>query len=175
MAKTKARVTSTHHVAVRFDCPISVIWDDILLGLGSGRQFEEQGYRMAPLGDDPRAYLGGYRMWREETDDPDERLVYISECDDIARRLSLCAYYLGAKARGTVVHATYSAARNNIGHWYQIDCHGTYDLEIDEHSSAADVAAIMIKSKEEMDRYLTASLEVRKQYLEAEHTKKQAY
>src|SRR5690606_18646831 len=104
------RVTSTHHVAVGFDCPIEVVWDEIVAGLGTGRRFEEQGYRVAPLVDDPRAYLGGYRIWREGTRDPDERLIFVSERDDVTRRLSLCAYYLGTAAHSTVVNATYSAA-----------------------------------------------------------------
>lgn len=174
MSKTKIRVTSTHRVAVRFECSIDTIWDDIVLGLGRGRRFEEQGYRVAPLDNDPRAYLGGYRMWREAADDPDERLTFISERDDAARRLSLCAYYLGAHTGGTVVNATYSAARNDEGNWYRIDCHAAQDLEIDEGATAADVAMIMARSKEEMDRYLRSALEAQKPDLEARGSPEQA-
>lgn len=168
MSKTNVRVTSTHHVSVAFDCPIEAIWDEIVAGLGTGRRFEEQGYRVAPLVDDPRAYLGGYRIWREGGGDPDERLIFVSERDNVTRRLSLCAYYLGAAARSTVVNATYSAAATDEGVLYKIDCHGTYDLEADEGASAAEVAVMMAKSTEEMDHHLRSSLEAQKPVLEAE-------
>jgi hypothetical protein len=166
MSKIKLRVASAHHAAVRFECSIDVIWDDIVVGLGSGRRFQAQGYRVAPVADDPRAYLGGYRMWRDGDDDPDERLTFISERDDAARRLSLHAHYLGPNARGTIVNATYSATRDEQGHWYRIDCHATQDIEVDEGVSPADVATIMAKSKEEMDHYLRAALEAQKPDLE---------
>lgn len=163
----KVRVTSTHHVAVRFDCPIEVIWDEIVRGMGGGRRFEAQGYRIAPLIDDPRAYLGGYRMWREGADDPDERLMFISEHDNVARRLSLIAYYMGATARSTVVNATYSAEATAEGNWYRIDCHGTYDLQTSDGVSAAGVAELMAKSQREMDHYLRSSLEAQRPVLES--------
>jgi len=167
MTKTTVRVTSTHHVAVAFDCPAAAIWDDIVIGIGQGRRFEAQGYRVAPLDDDPAAYLGGYRMWREGHDDPDERRTYITERDDAARRLSLCAYYLGDQARGTVVNATYSAVGDGKVSTYHIDCHGTQDLEIDRGTSAAEVAELMARSKRDMDHHLKSALEAQKPSLEA--------
>lgn len=164
---TKVRVTSTHHVAVSFDCPIEVIWAEIVRGMGDGCRFEAQGYLVAPLTDDPRAYLGGYRIWREGADDPDERLVFVSERDNVSRRLSLIAYYMGATARSTVVNATYSAEATAAGNWYRIDCHGTYDLQTSEGVSAAEVAELMAKSQREMDHYLRSSLESQRSVLEA--------
>ena len=144
-----------------------MVWRDIVEGIGHGRQFEMQGYRVEPLADDPRAYIGGYRMWREHADDPDERQMFISERDERARQLSLCAYYFGAQARGTVVNATYSAVPEGASCWYRIDCHGTYDLEIAEGASPETVAAMIAASNVEMDRHLATSLEARKAELEA--------
>lgn len=167
MGTSTIRVTSTHHVAVRFECAAETVWRDIVEGLGKGRRFEAQCYRVAPLDDDPRAYLGGYRMARERGDDPDERQVFVTERDDSARQLSLCAYYLGAQARGTVVNATYSAVPDGAGCWYRIDCHATYDLEIDEGASPKTVATMMAASKIEMDRHLTTSLEAQQAELGA--------
>lgn len=167
MTKTTVRVTSTHHVAVDFDCPVAAIWDDIVIGIGQGGRFEAQGYRLTPLDDDPAAYMGGYRMWREGHDDPDERRTYITERDDAARRLSLCAYYLGEAARGTVVNATYSAVGDGRAGTYHIDCHGTQDLEIGRGTSASDVAALMADAKRDMDHHLRSALEAQKPSLEA--------
>lgn len=167
MPKIKIPMTSTHHISTRFDCPIGKIWDDIVVGLGRGKRFERQGYRIEPIIDDPRAYRGGYRIWRDSPDDCDERLSFITEQDEMAKRLSLCAYYVGGNARGTVVHATYAAIQKDDGNWYQIDCHGTRDLDIEVGTTPAEVAIMMSRSNQEMDRYLRAALESQKAELES--------
>jgi hypothetical protein len=165
MPITTIRFTSTHHVRVRFDCSIDTIWGDIDLGLGRGRRFEHRGYRVRQIVDDPRAYITGYQMWREDSDDL-ERLVFITERDLAAKRLSLCAYYLGAKARDTVVQATYSAVQDEQGSWYQVDCHGTRYLEVDAGISRDEIVKAITNSNEDMDRYLRSALEAQKSDLE---------
>jgi hypothetical protein len=163
------RIASTHHVRVRFDCAIDVIWDNIVSGFGQGQRFERQGFRVEQVLDDPRAVLGGYRMWREDGDDPDERLTFVTERDHEARRFSLCTWYLGADARDAVVHATYAAVENVQGNWYQIDCHATQDLPLKSDASNDEAIAAIEKSKSETDRYLRKALEDQKLELECRH------
>ncbi len=163
---TQARITTTHHVGVTFACPIETVWQEIL-DLADGRKFERQGFSVEPITGDPRAYLGGYRMVRQQAGGTDERLCFVTERDEAARRLSVCAYYVGTIAHGIVVQATYSALATGPGSVYQIDCHGTQDVEIPDGKTLAEVNEMIEASTQATNQYLRTTLESERTRLEA--------
>jgi hypothetical protein len=163
---TRSCITTTHHVGVAFRCDAETVWREIG-ALADGSKFARQGFEVEPITDDPRAYLGGYRMVQRHADRIDERLCFVTERDETARRLSVCAYYVGSIAQGVVVQATYSALAGEQGSVYQIDCHGTQDVEIPSGSTTAGIAAMMAASTQAMNEALRAMLEADRDRLEA--------
>ena len=133
-----ARITVVNHNAVDINRPAKVVWQDILETYVDGRKFSSQGHVIEPLKDDPAAYLGGYRMTLKDKDGNlvDDRICRITERDEAAMRLSLCAEYFVPPEMKLIVNASYQATPTASGSRYTLDAYSMMDVALPR--SAAD-------------------------------------
>jgi hypothetical protein len=154
MTETPVSITFVNHLSVDIAVPADVVWREIVDSFVEARRWRETGYAIEPI-DDRAAVLGGYRM-RLERDDAatDERVVRVTERDDVERRLSLFVDFSSAPD-GLVVHATYGARAMGAGARYTIDCYTQMGIRPAGTGSAADIAAAIDEMKNHSGKYLT--------------------
>lgn len=130
--QARTRITVVNHNAVDIDRPAEVVWQDIVETYVEARKFSSQGHLIESLEDDPAAYLGGYRMTLRDKDGNvvDERVCRITERDEGAMRLSLCAEYLLPPEMKLVVNASYQATRTPGGSRYTLDAYSMMDVAL---------------------------------------------
>lgn len=142
MPHPAATVTLVNHVAVDIARPPAEVWDAIVEAYVYAAKFSAQGYEIEPLDGDPAALLGGYRMrFTQDGAVIDDRICRISERDDAARRLSICADYAPGRPDGMMVYVTYAAHVAEGGARYTIDCHTRIKVEAPAGTTLADAAA----------------------------------
>jgi hypothetical protein len=142
---TKLRVTVVNHARTEIACPPSRVWAMLLEDYGQGQGFARAGYRIDPQ-DGPSFLLGGYSMYFEKDGVVDDRICRVTERDVAAMRLSLHAEYLSDHALGMIAYATYQAVPTADGCAYQLDCHSTFDHEVQDGASreqASNSVAVM--------------------------------
>lgn len=117
--------TLVNHAAADIACPADAVWQALLAEYVHAGKFREHGYAVEEL-EGPEFYLGGYRLCLEKNNALlDERICRVTELDDVALRLSLCAEYLTVPG-GLVVYATYQATPVAGGARCTIDCHSHF-------------------------------------------------
>jgi hypothetical protein len=133
-----ARITVVNHNAVDIGRPAAAVWRDIVETYVDARKFSSQGHVIEPLQDDPAAYLGGYRMTLRDKAGAvvDDRVCRITERDEAAMRLSLCAEYFVPAEMKLIVNASYQATPIANGSRYTLDAYSMMDVALP--SSAAD-------------------------------------
>ncbi len=154
MIESSVSITVVNHLSVDIAVEADVIWREIADSFVEARRWRETGYAIEPI-HDRAAVLGGYRM-RLERDDAatDERVVRVTERDDVERRLSLFVDFLSAPD-GLIVYATYHAQAMATGARYTIDCHTQMGIKPPRTGSSADIAAAINEMKNHSDIYLT--------------------
>lgn len=157
-------VTMVNHVAMDIEAPPGSVWRVILDDYVHARKFRERG-TVEPL-DDPAAIFGGYRTRIEQDGVIDERIVHITERDEIRHRLSAAADYLSVPG-GMRVYATYHARAADGGTHYTIDCHAQFRIEAPADDVKAGVAATIAEMAAGADVQLLAYLESVKARVEA--------
>jgi hypothetical protein len=127
-----ARITVVNHSAVDITRPAAEVWRDILETYVDGRKFSSQGHAIEPLTDDPAAFMGGYRMTLRDAVGTvvDDRVCRITERDDSAMRLSLCAEYFLPAGMNLVVNASYKATPTDNGARYSLDAYSMMDVAV---------------------------------------------
>lgn len=167
------RVTLFNHVTEEFKVSPDYLWQTILDDFLEGAIFASGGYVVTPLTEDPAAYLGGFRMvlYGENDEVLDERVAYITEKNDEARRLRIYAHYLTDKKANMEVFAIYQAAPTETGVEYILDA--TSQMNIQEpDSSVGTVADVVSQITATADEFLIASFAAQKVEIEAEFAKK---
>ncbi|WP_020499074.1 hypothetical protein [Sciscionella marina] len=155
--------TTVNHVAVDIDAPADAVWKAIVGDYAGAEKFRALGYIIEPL-DELGAPLGAYRMRLETEEDPDARLIRITEQDNTARRLSLSAHYDDDADGVMEVLATYHARETPSGTRYALDCHSRLEIGAVERDARQHVAATIARLTAEFDEYLTEYLgDVKKQ------------
>ncbi|MFB8344620.1 SRPBCC family protein [Brucella cytisi] len=150
-------LTVVNHIAVEIAADPSAIWNDIVDSLVEAKNWLDQGFAIEPL-NDPSATKGGYRMSLEKDGiQIDLRTVCVTECDTVARRLSLLVDYLSAPD-GVLVFATYQAQPIPTGTRYTIDCHTRIGVTPPGDGSHAEVAALVSKIHDHSDAHLASVL-----------------
>ncbi len=165
MVESPVSITVVNHVGVDISVGADVVWREITDFFLEARRWREAGYAIEPL-HDRAAVLGGYRMRLDrEGAAADERVVRVSERDDVERRLSLFVDFVSAPD-GLVVHATYHAVPTAAGARYAIDCHTQMGVRPRGTGSKADIAFAIDEMKTHSDKHLTEHLERVKSRLE---------
>lgn len=165
MTESAISVTIVNHLAADIAAEPDAVWADILDTFVEARQWRTDGYVIEPI-DEPSAPLGGYRMQLEQEGiAADQRIVYITERDDAARRLSLFVEFLSGP-NGVLVYATYYTQEAPRGARYTIDCHTRMGIERPEGGKRADVATAIDGLKNHFETHLTGYLERVKARLE---------
>lgn len=156
--------TIVNHVAIDIAAPADAVWQTIIDELVEAKGFRGHG-AVIPLSG-PDAPLGGYRVTFEDDDGAlDERVARITERDNAARRLSICADFLSVPG-GMRVYATYHAQDTAGGARFAIDCHTCESLDVAAGAGQADVAASVAKKAAFYDRALAERLQKTKERLE---------
>lgn len=140
-------------------CPLAKAWKLMSDRALTGERHAKLGYRIEPLDDDPTAFLGGFRMWIDGVQREDERVCRITEWNEAAARISMCAEYFDPRENGTIVYATYALTPTAQGCRYSIDCHASLNLGIDDGMSRAQVRRTVEALVSEHDAYLNAGLD----------------
>lgn len=165
------RVTAVNHVAQDIACSPDEVYREILSAYIDSGRFLKAGYGVTPLPDsDLAAFRGGYRltMTGEGGELVDDRICRVTERDDQARRISLCADYLLPTQMGLTVHATYHAVATPTGAQYRLDCHTDIDIEAPADDARAKIAEIVAGFEEQSEAYLKTYLGQTKEKLEAQ-------
>lgn len=139
-----ARITVVNHNAVDIARPATAVWQDIVSTYVEGRKFSSQGHVVEPLRDDPTAYLGGYRMTLRDKDGTvlDDRVCRITERDEAAMRLSLCAEYFVPPEMKLIVNASYQAVPTTSGSRYTLDAYSMMDIALPKSASEPPVRQV---------------------------------
>lgn len=139
-----ARITVVNHNAVDIHRPAAVVWQDILETYVDGRKFAVQGHVIEPLKDDPAAYLGGYRMTLRDKEGHvvDDRVCRITERDEPAMRLSLCAEYFLPAEMKLIVNASYQAVPTASGSRYQLDAYTMMEVALPKRAADPSVKQV---------------------------------
>lgn len=164
------RITVVNHNAVEIDRPAQVVWQDILETYVDGRKFSSQGHVVEPLKDDPAAYLGGYRMTLHDKDGNvvDDRICRITERDDAAMRLSLCAEYLVPPEMNLIVNASYAASTTPGGSRYTLDAYSTMNVALPNNATEPSLKQVAEQFQSGSSAHLDAFLRSVKQRLESD-------
>lgn len=164
-----ARITVVNHNAVDIDRPANVVWQDILETYVDGRKFSSQGHVIEPLKDDPAAYLGGYRMTLRDKDGTvvDDRVCRITERDEAAMRLSLCAEYFVPSEMKLIVNASYQATATASGSRYTLDAYSMMDVALPSSSADPTVKQVAEQFQSGSAGHLDAFLKSVKDRLES--------
>lgn len=148
-------VTMVNHVGIDIAASPGTVWRAILEDYVEARKFRDSG-AITPF-DDPAAIFGGYRMRLEQNGVVDERIVRITERDELNRRLSATADYLSVPG-GLRVYATYHARNAADGSHYVIDCHTQLTIEAPSDGSKAEIARTLGEMAAGADAHLLAYL-----------------
>jgi hypothetical protein len=160
-------VTIVNHITIDIAATRDALWQAILEDYVTGDKFGSAGYAVESLDDDPGAVLGGYRMKLEKDGAVvDDRIVRITERDDEARRLSLCADYLTIPG-GFKVCATYQAQDSELGTRYALDCHTLMTLEAPAGGAGSDIPATLAETHGQFQSHLADFFQRIKARLEA--------
>ena len=164
-----ARITVVNHNAVDINRPAQALWQDILETYVDGRKFSSQGHVIEPLKDDPAAYLGGYRMTLKDKDGNlvDDRICRITERDDAAMRLSLCAEYFVPPEMNLIVNASYQATPTANGSRYTLDAYSMMDVALPKSASEPSVKQVAEQFQSGSSGYLDTFLKSVKDRLES--------
>ena len=135
----KLRATRVVHCSIEIARPPSVVWNWIRNDIAEAQHYLRLGYRIDPL-DDPSACCKAYRLRLDSIDLEDVIRAEITEFDDKAMRLSMFAEFSSPQAKGLVAYVTYQAVPSGTGSRLQMSCHAAFDLDVDPHASAEDVA-----------------------------------
>ena len=167
--KGTARITVVNHNAVDINRPAQALWQDILETYVDGRKFSSQGHVIEPLTDDPAAYLGGYRMTLKDKDGTlvDDRVCRITERDEAAMRLSLCAEYFVPPEMNLIVNASYQATPTANGSRYTLDAYSMMDVALPKSASEPSVKQVAEQFQSGSAGYLDTFLKSVKDRLEA--------
>jgi hypothetical protein len=141
----RARITVVNHNAVDIARPAAVVWRDILATYVDGHKFSSLGHVIEPLTNDAAAYLGGYRMTLRDKDGTvlDDRVCRITERDEAAMRLSLCAEYLLPAEMKLIVNASYHAIPTNAGgSRYELNAYSMLDVSLPKNASEPSVEQV---------------------------------
>jgi hypothetical protein len=133
------RTTRVVHCEVEIARPASTVWKWILEDIAAGQHYARLGYRIDSL-DDPHPYFKAYRLHFESVDLVDDIMAGITELDERAMRLSMFAEFASPQAKGLVAYVTYRAVPRESESVLQMDCHATFDLDVDEHALPEDIA-----------------------------------
>lgn len=147
-------VTMVNHVGIDIAASPGTVWRAILDDYVEARKFRESG-AITPF-DDDAAIFGGYRIRIEQDGVIDERIVRITERDELNRRLSVTADYLSAPG-GMRVYATYHARSATGGSTYAIDCHTQLNV-VPSDDSKAGIARTLGEMAAGADAHLLAYL-----------------
>lgn len=155
MSEKMVRITIVNHLAQDIATTPDAIWRTILDEYVEALKFRDLGYEIVPL-DDPAAVLGGYRMlYRENGAIVADTSCIFTERDEGAQRLSIFSDNRSA-ANKMVVYVTYRAVATNDGACYEIDCHSSLDIPLDETpgATAKSVAEMKIQFDDALGGYL---------------------
>ena len=164
-----ARITVVNHNAVDIERSAEVVWRDILETYVEGRKFSSQGHVVVALADDPAAYLGGYRMTLRGEDGTvvDERICRITERDEEAMRLSLCAEYLLPAEMNLIVNASYQATPMPNGSRYTLDAYSMMNVAMPQSAAEPSVREVAEQFQSGSAGYLDTFLKSVKDRLES--------
>jgi len=167
--RRSVRITVVNHNTVDIARPAAVVWRDILEMYADGRKFSAQGHVVEPLIGDPAAYLGGYRMTLKDKDGNlvDDRICRITERDDAAMRLSLCAEYFVPPEMNLIVNASYQATPTANGSRYTLDAYSMMDVALPKSSSEPSVKQVAEQFQSGSSGYLDTFLKSVKDRLES--------
>jgi len=137
------RITVVNHADVEIACPPASVWRDMLEAFVHGASLDRQGYRTAPLMEDPAALLGGYRVSLQDAQgqSTDVLIVRITERDDDAMRLGLWVEYLEPAVLAQVVHTGCQAVVVACGTRYYTYTHSTFNVNPSARDDVAGAAA----------------------------------
>jgi len=166
-----ARITVVNHNAVDINRPVKAVWQDILETYVEARKFSSQGHVIEPLKDDPAAYLGGYRMTLRDKDGNlvDDRVCRITERDEAAMRLSLCAEYFVPPEMKLVVNASYQATPTANGTRYTLDAYSMANVALPKSAADPSLKQVAEEFRSASAGYLDTFLRSVKERLESEH------
>ena len=163
------RVVVVNHNSVDIARPAAVVWQNILEMYADGRKFSAQGHVVEPLKGDPAAYLGGYRMTLRDKDGTvlDDRVCRITERDEAAMRLSLCAEYFVPAETKLIVNASYQAISTASGSRYALDAYSMMDVSLPRNDTDPSVNQVAAQLQSESSAYLDDFLRSVKDRLES--------
>lgn len=163
------RVTVVNHCSIVIDRSPESTWAALDEEYGAGKGFARAGYKLEPL-NEPAFPLGGYRVWREQSEGIDERICGITEREASAMRISMRADYLSPDARNMTVFTTFRAARAGQTAEFHLDCHSTLDLDVGANPSREDVARAAAQLRDQFDRGIAEGMSRLKTRIEAAST-----
>lgn len=149
-------VTIVNHISVDMPASRDAVWLRICSDYLAGESFKAGGYEVTRL-DDPSAVLGGYRLRLERGGAVEERLCYITELDQEARRLSLFVDFLSVPG-GFTVCATYQARETGTGACFVLDSH-TRTTVPPPPGSGGDLRGLVSELTQTWDAALRSHLE----------------
>lgn len=169
-ARPAARVTIVNHNSVDIERPANVVWQEILESYVDGRKFGAQGYAIESLSEDPASLLGGYRMTYRDAAGKllDERVCRITERDENAMRLSLCAEYAMPAEMRLVVNATYQAIPTAGGSRYELHAYSTFDVALPADAAEPGPAQVADQFRSSSSGHLDTYLRSVKERLESQ-------
>jgi hypothetical protein len=162
--------TAINHSSQEICVAPQKLWQLILDQYLNGGQFSNLGYEISSLEDDLAAFRGGYRMtFRDDKGTiVDDRMVYITERNDAARRLSIFAQYLSPSANGLEVHATYQAVPSECGALYNLSVHSQMNFPTSSEEGAKPSIQAAVEEMQNMwQKFLDERLLDYKKQLEA--------
>ena len=167
--RRSVRITVVNHNTVDIARPAAVVWRDILEMYADGRKFSAQGHVVEPLMGDAAAYLGGYRTTLRDKDGTvlDDRVCRITEHDEAAMRLSLCAQYFVPAEMKLIVNASYHAISTASGSRYALDAYAMMDVSLPRNDTEPSVKQVAAQVQSESAGYLDDFLRSVKDRLES--------
>jgi hypothetical protein len=165
----KVRLTAVNHVVLAIARTPDRVYREILADYVDGAKFGA----VTPLPDDDLAACrGGYRITARDGSGAliDDRICYLTERDDPARRISLAADYLVPEPIAMQVHATYQAVPDPIGTLYRVDCHTGMTIELPAGSGRETAAALVADFERQSEEVVRAYLIEVRDRLEAQES-----
>lgn len=157
MSDPLVRVTIVNHVSVDMPAPQESVWRRICDDYLAGERFRAAGFKVQRL-NDPSAVFGGYRLLRDQEGSVDERLCYVTELCQSARRLSLFVDFLSVPD-GFTVYVTYQAKEIAAGASFALDSHTRTSVARPSPGSERDLRAVVAELTDTWDAALRSHLE----------------
>lgn len=155
--------TIVNHAVVDVAVSVDIVWREILAELVEAK--DTSGMATVTHFTDATAPLGGFSVQFDAGDGvTGERIVYFTERDDAARRMSICTDLRSGPNSGRKAYGTYQAVETAEGASLKLDSHTVIEVDL---PSDGDVAAVIATQKAAWDEMLTAGLQVMKERLEA--------